>query len=539
MNENSLKCDTAIAGGGVAGLACALELLKKGQQVTIVDRDTPERLGGLARWAFGGMALCSTAQQKRMKIPDNPTRLLEDWQSFAEFSSNDKWPELWAKEYAEKNHEQVYLWLASLGLKFLPAVNWVERGLYKPGNSLPRYHVLWGTGWELVEVIIAHLKPYIESGQLTILHQHKVIAPIYQDDKVVGLTATNELEVNSTEFAISATNVVIACGGINGSAEQVKKHCVEGETMVPEQFLNGANPISDGTLHNAVASIGADITRQDHMWNYAAGVPHPQAEFDGHGLSLIPCKSALWLNHTGTRIGPQPLITGFDTNDLCQQVTKQEKPWTWQVLNYDIAAKELAVSGSLHNPSIKNKKLFSFLKEILFGNHRLVNQMLEESEDFVCADSIEALTEKMNALTGEAYIDVAHLKQQVASYDKKLLSGEALENDDQVRRIRHARQWRPDKLRTCKPAPIAHGKTKLIAIKLQLITRKSLGGIKTNLQSQVLDEYDKPILGLYSIGEAAGFGGGGASGKRSLEGTFLSGCILTARNAANKITKIN
>jgi len=531
-----IHCDTVIAGGGIAGLVTALELLEHGQNVIIVDRDTKDRLGGLARWAFGGMALSGTKQQKRMNIDDNSALLLKDWHSFAEFDQDDNWPKAWAKEYAECNNDKVYQWLNALGLKFLPAVNWVERGLFVPGNSVPRYHVLWGTGWGLVEKVIAKLQPFIEQGELTLYHQHKVIKTIAENNTIVGIEVLDEKNDQSGTFTINAKQVVIACGGINGSTKRVKDNWHKPWGKPPEDILNGANPISDGMLHDHIQSLGGNMTHQDKMWNYAAGINHPQAEFDGHGLSLIPCKSALWLNHQGKRIGPMPLVTGFDTNYLCQLVAKQEKSWTWQILNWKIAAKELAVSGSVHNPSIKNKKLFSFLKEIVFGNQRLVNQLKDECEDFICADSIEELTAKMNELTDEDYINPQQLKGEIEAFDQAFSSNKNLQNDDQIRRINHARQWQPDRLRTCKPAPIsANTKEKLIAIKLQLISRKSLGGMQTNLSSQVLNQQGKPLNSLYCVGEAAGFGGGGANGFRSLEGTFLSACILTARNAAQAI----
>jgi hypothetical protein len=235
-----------------------------------------------------------------------------------------------------------------------------------------------------------------------------------------------------------------------------------------------------------------------------------------------------------------PLVTGFDTHYLCEQVAKQQKPWTWQLLNWSIAAKELAVSGSAHNPSIRDKQWFTFAKEILFGNQRLVKQLQRESKEFITADSIESLVEQMNALTDQPYIQTEKIKQLLADYDQQFNNNMALQNDDQIRRIQHARQWRPDRFRTCKPAPIAaKNRGKLVAIKLQLISRKSLGGLQTNLQSEVLNQQGEPIPGLYCVGEAAGFGGGGANGFRALEGTFISACILTARNAAAAILNKN
>ncbi|HET9482375.1 MAG TPA: FAD-binding protein, partial [Xanthomonadales bacterium] len=305
----------------------------------------------------------------------------------------------------------------------------------------------------------------------------------------------------------------------------------------PARMLNGAHPYSDGRLHAFVAdALGGRVVNRGAMWNYAAGFPHPFPHFEGHGLSAIPCKSALWLDHRGERIGPEPLVTGFDTHWLCGRVAAQEKPWTWQLLNWRIAAREFAVSGAEHNPRIRDRQVLAFLRETLFGNHRFVRQMQREVPDFLVADSLAALAERMNALTCSHDIDPAQLEATVDAFDANFAHGNALHNDDQIRRILHARQWRPDRLRTCKPAPLRSPRAlPFIAIRMQLVTRKSLGGLRTDLQSRVLGADDRPIAGLYCVGEAAGFGGGNANGERSLEGTFLPGCILTARSAVRSI----
>jgi predicted oxidoreductase len=287
-------------------------------------------------------------------------------------------------------------------------------------------------------------------------------------------------------------------------------------------------------MHDVVEQKGGVVTHLENMWNYAAGIPHPFPKFDGHGLSLIPCKSALWLDHTGQRIGPMPLLTGFDTNELCHRLGSLEKPWSWHVLNWRIAAKEFAISGAEHNPHIRNSRLLPFLKETLFGNHRLVRQMQEESDHFIVADDLESLVEQMQRLDGDEHVRLDNVRAAVTTYDDNIRRGPSQWNDDQLRRIMHARAWRSDRLRTCKPKPVLDDGP-LIAIKLRVITRKSLGGIQTDMSSRVLGTTGKPIPGLYAVGEAAGFGGGGASGRRSLEGTFLSGCILTARAAADSI----
>jgi predicted oxidoreductase len=528
-----MQSDVLVVGGGLAGIVTALECLRAGRSVTLVDRDTPERFGGLALWAFGGMALVGTPLQARMKIPDTPELALRDWLRFGELAENDTWPRRWAEYYVEHSRAQVYDWLLAHGLKFMPAVNWVERGLQGDGNSLPRYHVVWGTSRELTRRMIAALR---EAGgnRLTLLHGHRVTALERSAGGLSGAVAVDE--ASGKEVRLSAPVVVLAMGGINGSHEQTRANWPQ-DRPLPATLLNGAHPYADGALHRLVAGLGGQVTHAGEMWNYAAGFPHPHPHFEGHGLSTIPCKSALWLNHRGERIGPEPLVTGFDTHWLCQRVAAQEKPWTWHLLNWRIAAKEFAISGAEHNQRIRDQQFPLFLKELLFGNHRLVRQMAAESRHFLVDDTLAGLAARMNALAGTDDVRPEVLQATADAFDANFAHGSKLHNDDQIRRILHARQWGPDKLRTCKPAPLQQaGAGPYIAIQMQLITRKSLGGLQTDLQSRVLDAAGQPLNGLYCVGEAAGFGGGGANGKRSLEGTFLPGCILTARAAARSIT---
>ncbi len=529
----TVQADALVVGGGLAGIVTALELLRAGKRVALIDRDTPERLGGLALWAFGGMALVGTPLQARMKIADTPETALRDWLCFGELDASDEQPLAWARHYVEHSRAQVYDWLTAEGLKFMPAVNWVERGRHGEGNSLPRYHIVWGTSRHMTQRLIATLR---EAGgeRLSLLHRHRVTGLERQAGQIHGVTAIDE--ATGAQVRLQAPVVVLAMGGINGSHAQARANWPQGRPC-PATMLNGAHPFADGQLHHWTAEhVGAQITHAGEMWNYAAGIPHPFPHFAGHGLSLIPCKSALWLDHTGRRIGPEPLVTGFDTHWLCQRVAAQDKPWTWQLLNWRIAAKEFAISGAEHNPRIRDRQFALFLKETLLGNHRLVRQMAQQSPQFIVADTLGELAGKMNALTASHDIDPAVLQATADAFDANFANGAKLHNDEQIRRILHARQWGPDKLRTCKPAPLQmKGAGPFIAIQTQLITRKSLGGLRTDLQSRVLDGADMPIDGLYCVGEAAGFGGGGASGRRSLEGTFLPGCILTAQAAARHI----
>ena len=530
MTDSKDDCDVAILGAGLAGMVTALELSHQSPHLNIKLVDQQQDMGGLARSAFGGMALVNTPLQKLCGVKDSPELALRDWYNFAEFSQDEghdalnQWPKAWAKYYVENSCEKIYHWLKQYGVRFFPVVNWVERGLFTPGNSVPRYHVIWGTSARLVSQI---KKAVLKKSNIKFANNTRVDAIHRHTDNWLIETDSNTL---------TAHQVVIASGGITGKLERVKTLL----SHVPEQLLNGSHPSADGHLHDQAQQLGANITHERNMWNYAAGIDHPQAEFEQHGLSLIPCKTALWVNAHGERIGSKsngmPLVTGFDTHDLCEQVAKQPLGYTWQILNYNIARRELAISGAQHNPHIRDRRWFKFIAGTLTGSDALLKQMLEESQDFLMADSLDQLCEKMNALTQNNLVQASTLRPQLSAFDEQIKRGEAFYTDDQLRRIAIMRRWRADKVRTCRNQTILENGP-LIAIRLRLISRKSLGGIQTNLSSQVMDVDNQAIENLYAVGEASGFGGGGASGKRSLEGTFLSGCILTAQNAAAHIAQ--
>jgi predicted oxidoreductase len=529
------KEDVIVVGGGIAGITVALELLNQGRRVRIIDRDVQENFGGLAKESFGGMFFVDTPQQRNVGIKDTPQIALEDWFSVADFGEDDFWPKAWAERYVYHCTTHVYDWLKDLGVKYFPVVHWVERGLLKRGNSFPRFHMVWGTGYELIKVLVRHLTAHPRAVEhLQIDFGFKVDDLILDENVVVGVKGINE-QLNEA-FELRAAVTVVATGGIGGSIEKVKKHWDKHWGTPPENILNGAHQYGDGTLHDALAKHNGKITHLDWSWPYAAGVSHPRPKIPNQGLSLVPPKSALWLNFKGERIGPMPLITAYDTKFLVEQICKQEKKYSWQVLNRTIANKELAISGSEFNQAIKDKSFFRFLKSILFGNRDLVKDMLANCEDFVEADTIEELVIKMNDLMGNEDVEIELLKSAIHDYDAQIDRGPKFHNDEQLRRIAHSRKYKGDKVRTCNFQKIHEKKAlPLIAIRETIISRKTLGGIQTDLDCKVLSETGNVIEGLYAIGEAAGFGGGGLHGKGALEGTFLGGCVLTGRVAAHAI----
>ena len=537
MPTSNHTAHTLVIGAGLAGLTTALDLLDKGHHVALVDRDDDAHLGGLGLHAFGGMALVDTPLQRLNRIHDSAEIALADWLAFAEFGPQDVWPRRWAEHYIQRCVPEVYEWLRQFGIRFIPAVQWVERGWMTRGNTLPRYHVLWGTSRHMVLTLLAALRQHPHRDRLSVHTRHRVDGLLGGLSGTKGITGCHGVNLaDERPFELRANAVVVATGGITGDLERVRQHWPAGWGQAPRTLLNGSHPHADGRMHDAISAMGGAVTHLDQMWNYAAGVRHPRPHFPGHGLSLIPAKSGLWLDPDGHRIGPVPFVTGFDTYEMVAQIARAQWPWTWQVLNRRIAEKELAASGAEHNQHIRDRRPLALLLQMLRGNPDLVDELLEQCPDFVQAGNLTDLARRMNQVTGDGRISASTLRQQIQPFDDQIRRGPRLHNDDQLRRIEHMRRWPGDRFRTCNYQPILDPSAgPLIAIRCQLLTRKSTGGIQTDLQSRVLDTQGQAIEGLYAVGEAAGFGGGGANGRKSLEGTFLSGCILTAHAAARHI----
>ncbi|HHB51722.1 MAG TPA: FAD-binding protein, partial [Saprospiraceae bacterium] len=509
-------------------------------KVILFDRDTKENFGGLAKESFGGMFFVNSPQQKFSKIKDSITQAKKDWFSFAEFDKDEVWGKKWATEFINST-QTIYDWVHTKKVKFFPVVHWVERGLRIKGNTVPRFHMVWGTGHGLIKALITYMESHPNYKNLRIFFEHKVDEFIIEDKQAIGISGIDNTK--QKPFVCQAKNIIIASGGINGNMKKVRENWHQEWKKPPETILNGSHQFSDGLLHDKLKNIGANISNLNLMWNYAAGIPHPYPKRKNHGLSLVPPKSALWLNYKGERIMP-PLITAYDTRHLVTKICGQEKQYSWQLLNKAIAYKELAVSGSEFNEGIKEKKLFKFLYSIFRGNKKLIKTLEKDSPNYITAFSIEELVQKMNLLTETEDVTVKAIEEAIHSYDHNFELDSEMIKDEQIQRIIEARSYSGDKKRTLKPQKLNQKKQyPLIAIREYILSRKSLGGIQTNLNSQVLKVPNSNgtqgvFENVYAVGEAAGFGGGGSHGKRALEGTFLATCIFTAQKAtAHIITK--
>lgn len=527
--------DHVIVGAGIAGITAAIELLNHNQKIVIIDRDVEENMGGLAKKSFGGMFFVDSPIQRKRGIKDSPDIALKDWFSVAQFAESDNLPKKWAKLFVENTTPYVYHFLTKKGIKFFPMVHWVERGMFARGNSVPRFHLVWGTGYELSERLKLHLLQHPKfKSHATILFNHKVNHIDTLAGRVVGVAGTDEF--GNAPFAVKAHNTIIATGGLGGDIEQVKRNWNSDWGSPPQKILNGAHSFADGTLHYAVEKINGHLTHLDQTWPYAAGVHHPRPERENDGISLVPPRSALWLNYRGERIGPTPLITAFDTRFLVTEICKQEKKYSWQVMNMKILTKELAISGAEWNAAFKNKSYRQVGTTLLRGNKPLVNDMLQNCPDFVTANSLEELVKKMNALEGNDDVKLGLVKEAIHDYDAEIDRGKKYFNDEQLRRLQILRNYPGDRVRNCKFQKINDARCMpFVAIREFILSRKTLGGIQTNLKGEVMDKSQQPIPGLFAVGEAAGYGGGGIHGKGALEGTFLATCVLTARIAAHEI----
>jgi hypothetical protein len=538
------RFDVVVIGAGIAGLVVTLELLEQldaGKRILLLDRCHPHELGGLAREAFGGMFMVDTREQQRSGIHDSVELALADWERVAEFEAGDEWPRRWAREYVARARDDVGGWLKSHGVRFFPVVNWAERGVYGDGNSVPRFHLTWGTGKALVDEVWGAIERHPNRARLEVRFRTRVTELLTDGGAVTGCRIAPESDgTNGADQGavdeIGAEQIVIAAGGIGGNLELVRREWPAELGKPPKEILMGSHYYADGAMHEEVTRIGGNITHLSSMWNYADAVRHPSPRRPLHGLKLIPPRSGLVLDPTGRRYGPIPLIPTFDAYYALKRMCEDERGYYWMICNSKIARRELDVSGSQHNPNIREKRTVRFLLSILLGKPTLVRYFVEHCPDFVTARTLPELASKMAEVTDDGALDPERMRREVESYDATIARGKGLFNDDQLRRIESVANWRGDRLRTCRFQRIVDDKAMpLIAIRMTVMARKSLGGIQTDLSSSVLRPDGEPIAGLYAAGEAAGFGGGGMHGKRSLEGTFLGGCVFTGRIAARAI----
>ncbi len=538
--------DVLVIGWGLAGLVAAAEAAAAGKRVVILDQEPRTNLGGQAWWSFGGLFFVDSPEQRRMGIRDSFDLARQDWLGTAGFDrEEDAWPRRWAEAYLHFAHGEKRAWLREKGVGFFPVVGWAERGGYTatgPGNSVPRFHITWGTGPGIVAPFQAAVEGAEARGLLTILPRHRVTGLTTTDGRVTGAsgeilapsgaargTASSREVVGS--FEITAGSTVVSSGGIGGNHELVRRHWPKRLGAPPASMIAGVPAYVDGSMLAVAEGAGARLINGDRMWHYVEGIQNHDPVWPLHGIRILPGPSSVWLDATGRRL-PVPLFPGFDTLGTLAHLRTTGHDHSWFVLSRKIVEKEFTLSGSEQNPDLTGRDVPLLVKSRL-GKRAAgpVQAFLDAGADFVVRDTIGELIEGMRALPGGEALDAERVRLEVEARDREIDND--FTKDAQISMLRSARAYRGDRLvRTATPHRILDPKSgPLIAVKLHILTRKSLGGIETDLDARALTADGRPVPGLFAAGEAAGFGGGGVHGYRALEGTFLGGCLFSGRIA--------
>ncbi|EKU41801.1 putative FAD-binding dehydrogenase [Lysinibacillus fusiformis ZB2] len=540
-----MKYDVAIVGAGLAGLVAACELIDAKKKVLLVDQEPENSIGGQAYWSFGGIFLVNSPEQRRLGIKDSKELAWQDWQGTAGFDrleDEDSWAYKWARAYVDFAAGEKYDWLKSKGIKFFPVVGWAERGgslAGGHGNSVPRFHIVWGTGPGIVKPFVDKVKQAMKEGFIDFKPRHRVDEFVQQEGEITGISGTvlaetfiNRGEKSSRlgigEFSYQAKAVIVASGGIGANFDLVRKNWPARLGTPPKNMVCGVPAYVDGRMLEITEHAGGRIVNRDRMWHYTEGLRNWDPIWPNHGIRILPGPSSLWFDAEGNRFHA-PNFPGFDTLSTLEAIQKTGYDYSWFILTEKIIEKEFALSGSEQNPDLTNKSIGNVLKRILPGPPAPIQAFKNHGEDFVIAHDLKELVDGMNKLAGNELLDFMKIKEQILARDREM--DNKFTKDLQVNAIHGARNYIGDKwVRVAKPHKILDTKNwPLIAVRLNILTRKTLGGLQTNLNGAVLGMDGQPIPGLYAAGEVSGFGGGGVHGYRALEGTFVGGCLFSGR----------
>jgi uncharacterized protein len=544
--------DVIVVGAGLAGLVATAELADAGRRVILLDQEPEASLGGQAFWSFGGLFFVDSPEQRRFRIRDSPELALQDWLGSAGFDRpEDAWPRRWAEAYVEFASGEKRQWLYDQGVRFLPTPGWAERGGYlatEHGNSVPRFHITWGTGPGLIEPFARRVREGVARGLVTLRFRHRVDKLTATGGTLDGVVGT-VLEPSSVargapssrtavgEFELTAQAVVVTSGGIGANHELVREAWPASLGKPPKRMLSGVPDHVDGRMLKICEGAGSSIINSDRMWHYTEGIENWNPIWSRHGIRILPGPSPLWLDARGRRL-PVPLFPGFDTLGTLKHLMTTGYDHGWFVVTQKIIEREFALSGSEQNPDLTSRSVRRTLASRLgAGAPPPVEAFKRHGADFIVEPDLGELVRRMNALTGEALIDAGELEREIRARDREMAN--PYTKDLQITAIHGARKYLPDRLsRVARPHRILDPSAgPLIAVRLWILTRKTLGGLETDLSGRVLQPGGEPLAGLYAAGEVAGFGGGGVHGYRSLEGTFLGGCLFSGRAAGRAVAR--
>jgi predicted oxidoreductase len=542
--------DAIIVGAGLAGLVAAAELIEAGRTIIIVDQEPEQSLGGQAFWSLGGIFLVDSPEQRRMGIRDSHALALEDWMGTAAFDRDeDFWPRRWAEAYVAFAAGEKRSWLRDRGLRFFPVVGWAERGggnATGHGNSVPRFHLTWGTGPGVIEPFVKQVRQGAEQGLVTFKFRHRVNALTKSGAAVDGISgdilAPSNIERGRKSsrdvvgaFELRAQSVIVASGGIGANHDLVRANWPARLGRSPQRMITGVPDHVDGRMLAITEAAGGTVINRDRMWHYVEGIKNWNPIWTDHAIRILPGPSSLWLDARGKRL-PVPLYPGFDTLATLKYIMDTGYDYSWFILTRRIIEKEFALSGSEQNPDFTSKSWRKVIARARAGIPGPVKAFMDKGEDFIVEHDLATLLKRMNALVGGTpLLDLASVEREITARDRQL--NNAYGKDAQIMAIRAARAYLGDRLiRTAKPHKLLDPDAgPLIAVRLNILTRKTLGGLQTDLDSRVTGVDGRPVPGLYAAGEVAGFGGGGVHGYAALEGTFLGGCVFSGRAAGRAV----
>jgi len=543
----ALDADVIVVGAGLAGLVATCELADAGRRVILVDQEPEQNLGGQAFWSFGGLFFVDSPEQRRMRIKDSLELAWQDWLGTAGFDrldDEDVWPRQWAEAYVNFAAGEKRAWLHERGVRWFPIVGWAERGGYTAnghGNSVPRFHITWGTGPGLLAPFETRVKAAADRGLVRLAFRHRVDDLTVTGGVVDGVRgqvleassvprAAPSSRVEVADFELHAQAVIVTSGGIGANFDLVRANWPKRMGHPPKRMIAGVPDFVDGRMLAITESAGARIVNSDRMWHYVEGIHNYDPVWTNHGIRILPGPSSVWLDAVGNRL-PVPLFPGFDTLGTLEHIMTTGHDHTWFVLTKKIIGKEFGLSGSEQNPDLTAKSVRQVIDRVRAGMPPPVRAFLDKGVDFVQADTLDELIARMNKVTDTPLLDPETVRREIIGRDREM--DNHYTKDLQIAALRQARSYLPDKIsRVASPHKLTDPKAgPLIAVRLSILTRKTLGGLNTDLSSRVLRASGEPLPGVYAAGEVAGFGGGGMHGYRSLEGTFLGGCIFGGRTA--------
>ena len=546
-----MEYDVIVVGAGLAGLVATAEIADAGKKVLLLDQEPEASLGGQAWWSFGGLFLVNSPEQRRMGIKDSKELAWQDWLGAASFDRDedeDYWGRKWAEAYVDFAAGEKREWLYNMGVRFFPVVGWAERGGYLAeghGNSVPRFHIVWGTGPGIVSPFERRVREHIRNGLVEYRSRHRVDKLINSNGAIVGVRGSvlapsaairgedsNREVIGDFEFRGQA--VLVSSGGIGANHDLIRKNWPSRLGDPPKKMISGVPAHVDGRMLAITEEAGGRIVNRDRMWHYTEGIKNWNPVWKNHGIRILPGPSSVWFDAKGNRF-PIPNFPGFDTLGTLEEIQKSGYDYSWFILTQKIIEKEFALSGSEQNPDLTGKSIRKVLERAFPGAPGPVQAFMDKGEDFVVANNLPDLVAGMNKLTGENLLNLVDIERQIQARDREI--NNKFTKDLQITAIRGARNYIGDKLiRVAPPHKILDPQNgPLIAVRLNIVSRKTLGGLQTDMSGRVLNSAGEVVPGLYSAGEVSGFGGGGLHGYRALEGTFVGGCLFTGRVAGRAI----